>query len=169
MKYTIAILALVGALTTEQVNAEVTAVFKTNGDITFVQESNESESESESDSSSSGGDDSSSSSSDSDDDADAKAKAKPAKKALILLDDEEEIDHSNKYFPPGHHEMLGAGGYDRVTPANFAADSDDIFMRSMIQQYALEQKTKEGFPSGKFWMDEAGTRAAAAEVLATNK
>jgi hypothetical protein len=64
--------------------------------------------------------------------------------------------------------MLGSGGYDRVVPANFAADEDDIFMRSMIKTYALEQKTKEGFPSGKFWMDEAGTRAAASEVLATN-
>jgi hypothetical protein len=64
--------------------------------------------------------------------------------------------------------MLGGGGYERQTPKRFAADSDDIFMRSMIEQYALEQKTKEGYPSGKFWMDEASTRAAAAEVLETN-
>jgi hypothetical protein len=64
--------------------------------------------------------------------------------------------------------MLGGGGYERQTPKRFAADSDDIFMRSMIEQYALEQKTKEGYPSGKFWMDEAATRAAASEVLETN-
>jgi len=64
--------------------------------------------------------------------------------------------------------MLGGGGYERSTPSRFAADSDDIFMRSMIEQYALEQKTKEGYPSGKFWMDEAATRAAATEVLETN-
>ena len=38
----------------------------------------------------------------------------------------------------------------------------------MIEQYALEQKTKEGYPSGKFWMDEAATRAAANEVLESN-
>ena len=38
----------------------------------------------------------------------------------------------------------------------------------MIEQYALEQKNKDGTPSGKFWMDEAATRAAAREVLETN-
>lgn len=86
-----------------------------------------------------------------------------------LKDDDEEVDHSNEYFHAGQHEMLGGGGYDRVVPAYFAADSDDIFMRSMIEQYALEQKTKEGLPSGKFWMDEATTRAAAGEVLETHK
>ena len=89
--------------------------------------------------------------------------------ALVELgDSSEEVDHSNEYFKPGQHEMLGGGGYDRVTPARFAADSDDIFMRSMIEQYALEQKNKDGTPSGKFWMDEAGARAAAHEVLETN-
>ena len=50
----------------------------------------------------------------------------------------EEVDHSNEYFKPGQHEMLGnlgpmEGGYERVTPARFAADTDDIFMRSMIE------------------------------------
>ena len=42
-------------------------------------------------------------------------------------------------------------------------------MRSMIKNYALEAKNKDGSPSGKFWIDEAGARAAATEVLATNK
>ena len=68
--------------------------------------------------------------------------------------------------------MLGdsiIGEYKRVTPPRFADDTDDIFMRSMIEQYALEQKTKKGFPSGNFWMNEATTRAAAAEVLETHK
>ena len=69
--------------------------------------------------------------------------------------------------------------YKRVTTPRFEADTDDIFMRSMIEQYALEEKTKVvehddgtksgGEPSGKFWMDKAGTRAAAAEVLGTHK
>jgi len=54
--------------------------------------------------------------------------------------------------------MLGAGEYARVTPARFAADSDDIFMRSMIEQYALEGKNKDGSPNGQFWIDEAGAR-----------
>ena len=92
---------------------------------------------------------------------------------LIQLPDEEEKDHSKEFFKAGQHEMLGGigpmeGGYERVIPARFAADSDDIFMRSMIENYALEQKTKEGFPSGKFWMDESGARAAAAEIVETN-
>ena len=68
--------------------------------------------------------------------------------------------------------MLGdsiIGEYKRVTPIRFADDTDDIFMRSMIEQYSLEQKTKKGFPSGNFWMNEATTRAAAAEVLETHK
>ena len=77
-------------------------------------------------------------------------------------------DHSGETFKPHEHEMEGEGGYERVTPTNFAADSDDIFMRSMIQQYALEGKNKDGSPNGSFNMDEAATRAAAAEVLHTN-
>ena len=88
--------------------------------------------------------------------------------SLVQLGDEEEVDHSGEYFLPGQHEMLGGGGYERVVPARFATDADDIFMRSMIEQYALEQKNKDGTPSGKFWMDEAGTRAASREVLETN-
>jgi len=88
----------------------------------------------------------------------------------IFVQVEDEEDHSGEYFLPNHDGALGLNGegYDRVTPANYAADSDDIFMRSMIQNYALEQKTKEGAPSGKFWMNEAATRAAATEVLTNN-
>jgi len=39
----------------------------------------------------------------------------------------------------------------------------------MIENYALEQKTKKGDPSGTFWMDADGARAAASEVLETHK
>ena len=90
--------------------------------------------------------------------------------AIMVQGDDEEVDHSNEYFLPTHDGALGLNGegYERVVPANYAADNDDIFMRSMIENYALEQKTKAGAPSGKFWMNEAGTRAAAAEVLANN-
>lgn len=69
--------------------------------------------------------------------------------------------------------------YERVTTPRFAGDSDDIFMRSMIQQYALEEKSKivenadgtksGGEPTGKFWMNYDTTRQAASEVLATHK
>merc|ERR1719281_1938383 len=87
-----------------------------------------------------------------------------------------DYDASPKYYTPFDHE---ATYYERVTTPRFSADTDDIFMRSMIEQYALEERTKineaddglktGGEPSGKFWMNEAGTRAAAREVLGTHK
>ena len=82
---------------------------------------------------------------------------------------EDDVDHSGEFFKAAEHEKLGEGGYKRVTTPNFSADSDDIFMRSMIEQYSLEGKNKDGSPNGKFMMDEAAARAASAEVLATHK
>jgi uncharacterized protein with LGFP repeats len=80
------------------------------------------------------------------------------------------------YFTVQDHE---SHYYDRITTPRFAADSDDIFMRSMIEQYALEEKTKVvehddgtktgGEPSGKFWMNKQGAFAASSEVLNTHK
>merc|ERR1719263_1256568 len=84
---------------------------------------------------------------------------------LVQLDD----------WHPGQHEMLGAAAYERVTPARFASDDDDIFMRSMIQNYAIEKNCAEDVEKdpavtcGKFVMNEATMRAAASEVLATHK
>ena len=89
---------------------------------------------------------------------------------------DKESDPSPKYYTPFDHE---ATYYERVTPARFSADTDDIFMRSMIEQYALEERTKVvehadglktgGEPSGKFWMNQASALAASKEVLATHK
>ena len=59
--------------------------------------------------------------------------------------------------------------YERVPPEHFSAASDDLFMRSMIMNYAQEGKDKDGAPTGVFVMDEKNTRAAAAEVLACHK
>ena len=137
MKYTLAVAALLGLASVNEVNA--ITIFSNRGDKLYVEVS---------------------SSSDSSDDSDSD------EQNVQLADDE--VDHSNEFFLPGQHEMLGGGGYERVTPARFAADTDDIFLRSMIEQYALEQKNKDGTPSGKFWMDEAATRAASREVLETN-
>ena len=81
----------------------------------------------------------------------------------------EDADHSGEFFTPGEHDKIGGGGYERVVPARFSTDDDDIFMRSMIKTYALEGKNKDGSPNGSFWMDEAGARAAASEVLNTHK
>ena len=71
------------------------------------------------------------------------------------------------------------GNYERVTTPNFSADSDDIFMRSMIDTYAVEERTDTvthddgtksgGEPTGKFWMNQAGALSASKEVLGTHK
>merc|ERR1719454_1437443 len=82
---------------------------------------------------------------------------------------DDEVDHSNEFFKSTEHDMLGDGGYKRVTTPRFAADDDDIFMRSMIEQYSLEGKNKDGSPNGQFWMNEANARSAASEVLDTHK
>ena len=92
-------------------------------------------------------------------------------------DDEMVGIHGDYYMPWEHHKKPENGEYSRVTTPHFSADSDDIFMRSMIETYALEEKNcdedKDGkkincTPSGKYWMDEAATRAAASEVLNTH-
>ena len=75
---------------------------------------------------------------------------------------DKESDPSPKYYTPFDHE---ATYYERATPARFSADTDDIFMRSMIEQYAFESKNKDGSPTGTFYMTEATTKAAASEVL----
>ena len=71
------------------------------------------------------------------------------------------------------------GKYERVVTPHFSADDDDIFMRSMIKKYAVEERTDHdvlddgtkvgGEPTGKFWMTQATTLAAAKEVLNTHK
>ena len=83
-------------------------------------------------------------------------------------DDEAAVQLGDDYFHAGESGQLGSKEYERVTPARFAADSDDIFMRSMIEQYAQEHKNKDGSPNGVFSMNEGSARAAATEVLATN-
>ena len=73
------------------------------------------------------------------------------------------------YFIPGDAGTIGAAAYSRTTPERFATDNDDIFMRSMIENYALESKDKEGAPTGAFWVDEFAAKAASSEVLCTHK
>ena len=85
------------------------------------------------------------------------------------------------YFQPWEHVDDGKeeGKYERNIPKHFQADNDDIFMRSMLKKYSLEEKTpvKElddgtkvgGEPTGRFWLDKDKARMAAAEVLHTHK
>ena len=51
----------------------------------------------------------------------------------------------------------------------FASDDDDIFMRSMIDNFAKEAVDKEKVGTGAFWVTKAGAKAAAEEVLCTHK
>ena len=92
----------------------------------------------------------------------------PAENSFVQLE-AAKADDAPTFFLAGEHGQIGAGEYERVVPARFAADSDDIFMRSMIKNYAMEEKTADGTPSGHFWMNESITRAAAREVLETHK
>jgi hypothetical protein len=74
---------------------------------------------------------------------------------------------------------VGRKGYTRGDrlPTRFSADSDDLFIRSMIVKYAVEGETEEdkkagikaGDPTGVFTMDETAAKAAAYEVLNTHK
>merc|ERR1712167_268011 len=38
---------------------------------------------------------------------------------------------------------MGAASYARVIPARFSGDSDDIFMRSVLSNYAIEGALKD--------------------------
>ena len=84
----------------------------------------------------------------------------------LMLDAELQGD----YFTPemSGHAGLGENPYERVVPARFA-DGGDSFMASMIANYALESKNEDGTPTGKFFMDEKRTNAAANEVLKSHK
>lgn len=82
-------------------------------------------------------------------------------------DDESNVQLGGDFFVPNDSGMLGANAYKRVITPRFAADDDDIFMRSMIVNYAVEEKTPKtktdngGLPTGKFWMTKSGAYAAA--------
>merc|ERR1711934_879466 len=71
------------------------------------------------------------------------------------------------------------GKYERVVTSHFSADSDDIFMRSMIKKYAVEERTDKdilpdgqkigGEPTGIFWITPKEAKWASEEVLKTHK
>mgnify|MGYP006085390383 CR=1 FL=1 len=76
-------------------------------------------------------------------------------------------------WAPGQTGTMGSGEYERVIPARFSSDSDDVFMRSMIKSYATEKnlaaKDAPPVPSGKFVMNETNMKAASREVLCQHK
>ena len=77
-------------------------------------------------------------------------------------------DLSNTFFKASDS---GTQFYERVLPAHFNGEGefDDRFMFNLHKNYALERKTKDGKPSGKFYMDRANTLIVADEVLMNNK
>ena len=146
MKITLAIAALIGLASFEEVQA--ITVYTTSGAVAYVEECTDS--------------------SDSSCDEDVQM--------VQLGGDDSESDHSKEYFPAGTDEMLGdsiIGEYKRVIPARFAEDTDDIFMRSVIQDFSTEGEVgsgpKEGEPTGVFTLNEAQAKAVGSAVLSTKK
>ena len=101
----------------------------------------------------------------------------PYQSALLQVDsssdssdsDEEENIQLND-FQPGQAGRLGNAAYDRAIPDRFSADSDDIFMRSVYNNYAIEEEDEDtNKPTGKFYLNEANANALAREVLTTHK
>ena len=100
----------------------------------------------------------------------------PQTSSLVQLEsDSSDSDSSDDDFAmvgdymPGQSGKLGGGVYDRAIPGRFAADSDDLFMRSVFNNYAREGADKDGVPTGVFYLKESDARALASEVLATHK
>ena len=79
---------------------------------------------------------------------------------------------------PEDGDLNPPGAYIRVTPARYAADSDDIFMRSVVGTYAQEGAECDEDPvtlapvnckpTGVFTLDKSSARALATEVLGTH-
>merc|ERR1719199_1242449 len=63
---------------------------------------------------------------------------------VALLSTASAIHLNGDYY---HARDIGTGSldkkYERVPPARFSGDGDDLFMRSMIMKYAMEGKTGE--------------------------
>ena len=100
----------------------------------------------------------------------------PLSSALVQLesdsssdsDSDDDFIQTTDYLPG----QSGANGlnYERQIPARFSGDSDDIFMRSVFNNYASEKADKDtGKPLGVFYITEASARALAEEVLSTHK
>ena len=87
-------------------------------------------------------------------------------------EDEQDVYLNGVYQPWQSGQQVD--GYERVIPGRFQAGSDDLFMRSVIANYAVEKKAcddegKNCKPSGSFWLNKNGARALGQEVLQTHK
>ena len=60
--------------------------------------------------------------------------------------------------------------YNREVPNNFENLNDsDRFTRSMISSFAMEERNKDGSPSGRFYLNKELARKASLSVLETQK
>ena len=67
----------------------------------------------------------------------------------------------------GTEAVEGLGQYSRNVPAIYGGDGsgNDQFMHYMIKNYALEETTPEGKPTGKFYFKILNAQVAAYEIL----
>jgi hypothetical protein len=71
-------------------------------------------------------------------------------------------------IPAAFDGAEAAGGYKRSVPERFSKSNDDLLMRSLYENYALEQKDANGNPSGRFYLDRPAAKAASVEVAQTH-
>jgi hypothetical protein len=83
--------------------------------------------------------------------ATASANARPPYRSNAQIDDSSDSSDSDSsdegeavqvagdYYSPAESGKAFNGEYERAIPARFSADTDDLFMRSMITTYALEE------------------------------
>ena len=80
--------------------------------------------------------------------------------SLIKVQDDE------KYYAAGDQGMTPNGvEYIRTIPEQYNDESENKFMFQIINNYALEQKTEKGEPSGIFKMDKTATMNAVKAVI----
>lgn len=161
MKYTV-VLALLGAIAVQDVQA--LSRFQRRP-MSYAQAQ-----ESASSSSSSGSSSGSSSSSSSDDESNLHIRGDG-----IATTWNEKNPHPG--FEANHDDFVGAEGlgyYDRKVPDRYESGtsehpySQDMFMNSMINNYALELATPEGKPTGQFVFKKGNARQAAYEIVDTH-
>ena len=78
--------------------------------------------------------------------------------AEMLMDaqlGDDEVDHSSEFFAAADSGMNALGvSYTRVLPEQYDEDTSNKFMKIILTDFALEQKTADGKPSGVFKMDK---------------
>ena len=77
------------------------------------------------------------------------------------------------YFKANYHNFSGTDGfaptYDRKMPEHFQDKHlDDMFMHSMINNYAKEGRNPDGTANGKFYLDRDAGYQASKEVVTTH-